>query len=77
MLVRLALALAILAVAAPGVADARDWPDWLSDLSPISWVPMQPLEPWTAGSTLGLVAVAAALVLAGFGGFRRRDLAHG
>jgi ABC-2 type transport system permease protein len=58
-------------------ARSFDWPDWVINLSPVSWVPMQPLEPWTAGSALGLLAVAAALVLAGFAGFRRRDLAVG
>jgi ABC-2 type transport system permease protein len=53
------------------------WPGWVSDLSPMSWVPAQPLEPWTAGSAVGLLAVAAGLLGIGFAGFRRRDLALG
>ena len=58
-------------------AESFDWPAWVSDLSPISWVPRQPLEEWTAGPVLGLLAVAGVLLAAGFGGFRRRDLALG
>jgi ABC-2 type transport system permease protein len=58
-------------------AESLDWPGWVADLSPVSWVPLQPLEPWTAGPLLGLAAVAAALLAAGFTGFGRRDLALG
>jgi ABC-2 type transport system permease protein len=58
-------------------AESFDWPGWVSDLSPISWVPTQPIEPWRWTPMLGLLAVAAVLLLAGFGGFRRRDLALG
>ncbi|WP_040338816.1 ABC transporter permease [Candidatus Blastococcus massiliensis] len=58
-------------------AESFDWPAWVSDLSPISWVPTQPLEQWTLGPLVGLAAVAAVLLAAGFTGFRRRDLAVG
>jgi ABC-2 type transport system permease protein len=58
-------------------AEPFRWPGWVSDLSPFSWVPTQPLEPWTAGSTTGLLAVATGLLVAGFAGFRRRDLVLG
>jgi ABC-2 type transport system permease protein len=54
-----------------------DWPAWVSDLSPLSWTPTAPVETWTAGPAVVLVAVAAVLLAAGFGGFRRRDLATG
>ena len=58
-------------------AESFEWPAWVRDLSPISWVPKVPLEPWSAAPLAGLAAVAAALLAAGFGGFRRRDLAPG
>jgi ABC-2 type transport system permease protein len=58
-------------------AESFNWPDWVSNLSPISWVPTQPIEPWTWTPVLGLLAVAAVLLAAGFEGFRRRDLALG
>jgi ABC-2 type transport system permease protein len=56
-------------------AESFDWPDWVSDLSPIAWVPTQPIEPWTWTPALALAGLALALLVAGFSGFRRRDLA--
>jgi ABC-2 type transport system permease protein len=53
------------------------WPGWVSDLSPIAWTPTLPLEEWAPAPLIGLLAVAAVLLAAGFGGFRRRDLAAG
>ena len=58
-------------------AESLDWPEWVRDLSPLSWTPTVPVETWTAGPAVVLVAVAAVLLAAGFGGFRRRDLATG
>jgi ABC-2 type transport system permease protein len=58
-------------------AESFDWPAWVSDLSPVHWVPTLPLEEWAAAPLAGLLAVAAALLLLGFAGFRRRDLAAG
>ncbi len=58
-------------------AESFDWPGWVSDLSPISWVPTQPIEPWRWTPALALLAVAGALLAAGFAGFRRRDLQLG
>jgi ABC-2 type transport system permease protein len=58
-------------------AESFDWPAWVSDLSPVHWVPTLPLEEWAAAPLAGLLAVAAALIVLGFAGFRRRDLAAG
>jgi ABC-2 type transport system permease protein len=58
-------------------AESLHWPGWVRDLSPLSWTPNAPVEPWTIGPTVTLLAVAAALLALGFGGFRRRDLAIG
>jgi ABC-2 type transport system permease protein len=55
-------------------AESLNWPDWVADLSPVNWVPLMPIEPWTLGPVLVLGGIAAALLAAGFGGFRRRDL---
>lgn len=81
LLPRLAAALAWAAVGVCLVitmfAQSFDWPDWVSDLSPVSWIPLQPLEAWTVGPVLALAAIAGALLVTGFAGFRRRDLAVG
>jgi ABC-2 type transport system permease protein len=58
-------------------AESLNWPDWVADVSPVSWVPLMPIEPWTLGPVLVLGGIAAALLGAGFGGFRRRDLVTG
>ena len=51
-------------------------PDWLIDVSPFQHVPQMPVEGFSLGSTLALVAVAAALLAAGFAGLRRRDAGY-
>ncbi|RBY75542.1 ABC transporter permease [Geodermatophilus sp. TF02-6] len=78
LLPRAAAALAWAAVAYVVVvtlfAESFDWPRWVSDASPLAWTPSVPAEAATAGSALGLLAVAAVLLAAGSAGFRRRDL---
>ena len=56
------------------LADALNLPTWADDLSPFSWTPLVPIESWTTAAAVGLGLVAAALLAAGFGAFRRRDL---
>lgn len=56
-------------------AEALDWPGWVDVLSPIAWTPTAPIESWTLASAAALAVVALALMVTGFGGFRRRDLA--
>ena len=81
LLPRLAVALAWTAVGAflliTMFAESFDWPGWVADLSPVQWVPTVPLEEWSLEPLAGLLAVAAVLLVVGFGGFRRRDLAIG
>ncbi|WP_026402597.1 ABC transporter permease [Actinomadura rifamycini] len=49
-------------------------PGWMTDLSPFGHVPQLPGADLTWTPLAGLTLVAAALVAAGFAGFRRRDL---
>jgi ABC-2 type transport system permease protein len=56
---------------------ALDWPAWLTDLSPLAWVPSVPVESWTVAPAAALTAVVAGLLVAGFGGFRGRDVLTG
>jgi ABC-2 type transport system permease protein len=56
-------------------ARSLDLPDWVADLSPLSWVPTLPLEAWRPSPLAGLAVVATGLLVAGFGAFRRRDIA--
>ena len=58
-------------------AGGLNWPDWVDDLSPFAWTPLVPIESWTAAAAGGLVVAAAGLLVAGFAGFRRRDLSTG
>lgn len=51
-------------------------PGWLMDVSPFQHVPQMPVEGFSLGSTLALVAVAAALLAVGFAGLRRRDAGY-
>jgi ABC-2 type transport system permease protein len=51
-------------------------PDWLMDVSPFQHVPQMPVAGFSLGSTLALLAVAAALLAVGFGGFRHRDAGY-
>ena len=52
-------------------------PEWAYDISPLEHVPRMPVADFSLTSELILLAVAAALLVAGLGGFRRRDLASG
>jgi len=47
---------------------------WVTDLSPYSHVPAVPAEDWDWGSTVGLSAVAAAVVAVAWWRFRERDI---
>lgn len=49
-------------------------PDWTLELSPFGVVPLLPVERFEIVPVLGLLALAAVLLAAGFAGFRRRDL---
>jgi ABC-2 type transport system permease protein len=49
-------------------------PDWVMDLSPYTHVPLLPAAAFDAVPLLGLTAVAAALVVVGLVGFRRRNV---
>jgi ABC-2 type transport system permease protein len=51
-------------------------PEWLMDVSPFQHVPRVPVDGFSLGSTLALLAVAAALLAAGFAGLRRRDVGY-
>lgn len=54
-----------------------DLPEWVTDLSPFSHVPNVPLTPWSEvswGPLVVLAVIAVALYVAGFLGFRRRDV---
>ncbi|MGV1006014.1 MAG: ABC transporter permease [Candidatus Nanopelagicales bacterium] len=49
-------------------------PDWALNISPWALVPMMPAQEFAIGPVLGVLAGSTALLLAGFWGFRRRDL---
>lgn len=53
-----------------------DLPAWLMDLSPYEHVPLMPAAGYSLGSAVALLAVAAALLAAGFVGFRHRDAGY-
>ena len=50
-------------------------PLWVQDISPFTHIPKAPAADITAVPVVSLVAIAAALVLAGLVAFRRRNLA--
>lgn len=50
-------------------------PRWIQDVSPFTHIPKAPAAEITAIPLVALIAVAAALVVAGLASFRRRDLA--
>jgi ABC-2 type transport system permease protein len=54
-----------------------DLPDWAMDLSPLTHTPLVPSEDLQARPLLVMLGAAAALVAAGFAGFRRRDVVSG
>ena len=49
-------------------------PDWVVDLSPFSHLALMPAEPLAWGPLLALLAVAAALGVAGTAALERRDV---
>ena len=53
---------------------ADDVPDAIAMLDPFHFVPRVPVEQLSIGPLLVLTAVAAALWLLAFAGFRRRDI---
>ncbi|SSC25749.1 Hypothetical protein KLENKIAIHU_4373 [Klenkia terrae] len=58
-------------------AESFDWPGWVTVLSPVARTPAVPAEKWAALPLLTLSALAVALLAAGLGSFRRRDLVPG
>jgi ABC-2 type transport system permease protein len=52
------------------------FPGWLLDLSPFSHIPLVPAEEFSAVPLAILLAIAAAFVIAGLTGFRRRDIPY-
>ena len=59
------------------LADTVDMPGWLRGVSPFAHVPAVPLEDATAGPSLVLLALAAALVAGGLVLGGRRDVRTG
>lgn len=51
-------------------------PEWVVNLSPFTHVPRIPAEDFEWLPLLGLTATAAALILAGWYGYRRRDITN-
>jgi ABC-2 type transport system permease protein len=49
-------------------------PDWVMDLSPYSHIPLLPAADPTVAPLIVLTAIAAALIVVGLVGFRRRDV---
>lgn len=58
------------------LAEVLNLPDWARGLSPFWWIKNTMIEAQPLSHTLGLCAVAAALLLVSMVGFRRRDI-HG
>jgi ABC-2 type transport system permease protein len=57
-------------------AELLDLPGWLVDVSPFQHVPAMPARGFALIPVLALTATAAALVVAGVAGFRRRDAGY-
>ena len=55
-------------------ADVFNLPGWLQDISPFAYTPQAPLENVTITPMLSITVVVVALAVAGFVGFRRRDV---
>ena len=55
-------------------ADLVDLPTWLRDISPFAHTPQAPLEAVTPVPVLILSGLVAAVLAAGFVGFRQRDV---
>jgi ABC-2 type transport system permease protein len=71
----LAWAVLVGAFLASEIGPLLDLPRWVRDLSPFTHVPPLPGGEVTAGPLVALLAVAAALIVAGLLALRRRDLA--
>lgn len=56
---------------------ALEWPMWVLDVSPFTHLAMVPAEPWAATSGIVMTALGLAMGVAGFMGFRRRDVVGG
>jgi ABC-2 type transport system permease protein len=61
-------------LAGPLFGPGLNLPGWALDLSPFTHVPKAPAVAVTAAPIIGLLAVIAALVLAGLVSLRRRNL---
>ena len=56
------------------LGDTLKLPDAVRSASPFFHLPSYPSDPWTAGPSLALLALTAAVAVLGFVGHRRRDL---
>jgi len=56
--------------------DIADVPEWVRRVSPYTHTPFAPVEPVTATPLVALAAIVATLVVTGFAGLRRRDIAR-
>lgn len=56
------------------LGELLDLPQWLRELSPYAHTPAMPAEPFERVPVLVLLGLAAALLIAGVVGYRRRDL---
>ncbi|TMW72890.1 ABC transporter permease [Alteribacter natronophilus] len=57
------------------LGELLQFPEWLKNLSPFGYVPQVPVEELSFTVLAVLTLVAAVLVIAGFTGYRRRDIA--
>jgi ABC-2 type transport system permease protein len=57
-------------------ADSFDLPCWAQQASPLAHTPRVPLDALVVGPLLATGVLAAALVIAGYAGPRRRDLGY-
>ncbi len=67
-------ALFVAAVALYLIGSVGNTPQWLLDLSPFAHLPKLPAAGFAATPVAVLLVIAAALIMAGLFGFRRRDL---
>jgi len=54
-----------------------DFPEWLSNTAVQSWIPRMPAEPFDGTVFAAVTVISAALMVAGYLGYRRRDMAEG
>ena len=57
-----------------GVAN---FPEWFSGTAVQSWIPRMPAEPFDGAVFAAVTAIGAALMVLGYAGYRRRDMAEG